>query len=497
MLQSGVLLKEIDELHPRMLSEGGDSATKSRICALIFLISQMSQPALGGETGLRATAPFLADLLVEDLAEDGARLRKRVPELLDVLVADGRIMRIDDEYRLQTEEGRGVGEGLPSRLAAIRDDATRMNQLRSERLVAAVEAAVGGLKLTHGVSKTPRKIDLHWGQDEPAAAEGDVPVWIRDEWSVNESTVKTAAAEAGDKSPIVFVFLPKHEADQIKESLASFAAAEETLRRPTPQTDEGKAAQRAMRTRLATDDERLTSLFDEVVARARVFQGGGGELTTSRLRDAVETAANRSLIRLFPKFAIGRQRALGEGRHEGARWGARRARSGRPRRRADHEPGVQGSARGDQPGWHERRRAAEALRSAAVRLAEGRCQRRHPHAACRRQHPGRPGRQGPRRPKGAAADSDRQGHPLQGGRTAVGRSASRRQRPTRYALASRTSRGKRARRSRPSFSGSRTSPGAPAGHRRCPSHRTPTTWTPFWRSAATSGSVPSPTTTIA
>jgi hypothetical protein len=103
----------------------------------------------------------------------------------------------------------------------------------------------------------------------------------------------------------VFVLLPKREADQIKEVIASYAAAEDTLRRPTPQTDEGKAAQRAMRTRLATDDERITALFDEVVGGARVFQGGGAEMTTSSMRDAVETAANRSLIRLFPKFDQG------------------------------------------------------------------------------------------------------------------------------------------------------------------------------------------------
>ena len=59
---------------------------------------------LGGESGLRATAPFLADLLVEDLAEDGARLRKRVPELLDELVAEGTHRAVDDEYRLLTQE---------------------------------------------------------------------------------------------------------------------------------------------------------------------------------------------------------------------------------------------------------------------------------------------------------------------------------------------------------------------------------------------------------
>jgi hypothetical protein len=272
---------------------------------LVFLISQAPTRTLSGETGLRATAPFLGDLLVEDLADDGARLRKRVPELLDALVGDGHLMRIDDQYALQTEEGAEWEKDYRTRLAAITDDAVRMNQLRTERLTQAVETALGGLKLTQGASKTPRKLDLHWGQDEPSVAEGDVPVWIRDEWSITESAVKKSAAEAGDESPVVFVLLPKHEAEQIKETIASYAAAEDTLRRPTPQTDEGRSAQRAMKTRLVTDDERLTALLQDVVARARVFQGGGAEATTSTLRDAVETAANRSLIRLFPKFGAG------------------------------------------------------------------------------------------------------------------------------------------------------------------------------------------------
>lgn len=322
MLQSGVLLKEIDELIATMRTEGADGELKARICALVFLISQLPTRTIGGETGLRATAPFLADLLVEDLADDGAKLRKKVPEMLDALVEDGRLMRIEDEYRLQTEEGAEWEKEYSSRLAAIRDDASRMNQLRSERLVAAVDSALSGLKLAQGASKTPRKIQTHWGQDEPPSVDGDVPVWIRDEWSVTESAVKKSAAEAGDESPIVFVLLPKHEADQIKDALASYAAAEDTLRRPTPQTDEGKEAQRAMKTRLATDDDRLTLLFEDVVARARVFQGGGAEVTTTTLRNAVETAANRSLIRLFPKFGAG----------DNANWGkvVSKARDGAP-----------------------------------------------------------------------------------------------------------------------------------------------------------------------
>ena len=265
MLQSGVLLKEIDELIRGLRSEGDDGRLKSRICALIFLISQVPRRTISGETGLRATAPFLADLLVENLAEDGARLRKHVPELLDLLVAEGTLMRIDDEYRLQTEEGTEWEKDYRSRLAAIRDDASRMSQLRNEWLLQAVNTSLGGLKLTHGTSKTPRNINLHWGQDEPTISEGDVPVWIRDEWAVTESAVKTSAAEAGDESPIVFVFLPKREVEQIKETLASCAAAQDTVQqKPTPQTDEGKAARRAMTTRVAADEEGLAGLFARV-----------------------------------------------------------------------------------------------------------------------------------------------------------------------------------------------------------------------------------------
>lgn len=322
MLQSGVLLKEIDELIRSLRGGDADGRLKSRICALIFLISQMPSRTIGGE-GLRVTAPILADLLVENLADDGAKLRKRVPELLDALVTEGSLMRIDDEYRLQTEEGSEWERDYRSRLAAIRDDAGRMSQLRSERLLHAVDTAITGLKLSQGTSKTPRSIDQSWGQDEPSTTEGHVPVWMRDEWSVTESAVKKSAAEAGDESPIVFVFLPKREVDQIKETLASFTAAQDTVQqKPTPQTDEGKAALRAMNTRVASDGERLNSLFHDVAAHARVFQGGGGEITTSSLRDAVETAASRSLIRLFPKFSAA----------DNANWGkvVTKAREGAP-----------------------------------------------------------------------------------------------------------------------------------------------------------------------
>ena len=54
------------------------------------------------------------------------------------------------------------------------------------------------------------------------------------------------------------VLLPKRDAEAIKDALASHAAAQETVQaKPTPQTDEGKEAQRAMKGRIDAEEERL------------------------------------------------------------------------------------------------------------------------------------------------------------------------------------------------------------------------------------------------
>jgi len=302
MLQSGVLLKEIDELI-RGLDDGTpDGELKSRAAALVFLISQLPHDGVG-DTGVRATAPILADLLVEDLAADGARLRKDVPRIMEELVEQGRVMKLGEEYRLQTAEGAEWTQEFNQRRTSIRADAARMSSLRNDWLQQAVDKELAGLKLVHGKSKTPRKLNRYWGDDKPTPDGGTVPVWIHDEWGVTEGKVKEAAAAAGNDSPTVFVLLPKIDAEAIADTLASYAAAADTAsQRPEPQTDEGRQAKQGMQSRVLEGQQRLESLFTAVIAKARVFQGGGNELTTSTLRDAVETAGKNALARLFPKF---------------------------------------------------------------------------------------------------------------------------------------------------------------------------------------------------
>ena len=304
MLQNGVLLKEVDELI-RGLGDGStDGELKSRACALAFLISQLPRDGVG-DTGVRATAPVIADLLVENLDADGARLRKEVPRVLNELVEQGRLMKLDEEFHLQTEEGAEWTKEFNRRRASIRDDAARMAQLRTEWLQKTVANELAGIKLLHGDSMTPRQFARHWGNGEPTVDGTAIPLWVRDEWNVSETNARDAAARAGSESPIVFVLLPRIEADAVRDALAASAAAIDTInQRPEPQTDEGRQAKRGMQSRVEEAERRLSKLFGAVVERARVLQGGGNELTTSSLRVGVETAGRHALSRQFYKFGV-------------------------------------------------------------------------------------------------------------------------------------------------------------------------------------------------
>ncbi len=304
MLQSGVLLKEIDE-RIRGLEDGlPDGKLKSRASALIFLISQLPHDAVG-DTGVRATSHFIADLLVEDLASDGVQLRKEVPRILDDLVQQGLVMKLGDEFRLQTEEGAEWTREYNRQRASIRDDAARVAQLRNEWLSNIVDERLSGIKLVQGDSKTPRKFRRYWDDDEPDQDETAIPLWIRNEWNVTEAQAKKSFLEAGIDSPTVFVLLPKVNAGAIRDTLAGYAAGLDTVgQRPEPRTDEGRQAKRAMEARVADEERHLNELIGEVIDQARVFQGGGNELTTSSLRMGVEMAGKHALSRQFPKFAI-------------------------------------------------------------------------------------------------------------------------------------------------------------------------------------------------
>jgi hypothetical protein len=76
LLRTGVLLREIDET-VRNLDDGTpEGELAKRICGLVFLIRKLPREEVA-DIGVRATPEMMADLLISDLANDGATLKER------------------------------------------------------------------------------------------------------------------------------------------------------------------------------------------------------------------------------------------------------------------------------------------------------------------------------------------------------------------------------------------------------------------------------------
>ncbi len=302
LLESGVLLRDIYETILRQQADANEGELKYSLCALSWLIGEITRTE-GADVGVRATPETMADLLVADLREGSAGLRERIPAVLDDLEGQGVLMKVGDEYLIQTQEGQVWQGDFNTQFAAISNDAGRIADERSQLLRTGCGDELQAIKLIHGASKVSRQLGMHFSQDAPDPSDGDVPVWIRDEWSDSEKNVLHDARDAGPDSPIVFVFLPRHDSDRLREAIAEWKAAETTLGlRGVPSTPEGLVARQAMETREQQAKVKVDGLVAEILGLARVFQAGGNEVTGVGLQGAVQQAADRALTRLYPDF---------------------------------------------------------------------------------------------------------------------------------------------------------------------------------------------------
>ena len=302
LLKTGVLPREIYD-YVRGL-QGGTPADelKARLCGLTFLIGKLPREA-GADLGVRATPDALADLLVRDLRAGSAQLRKDIPALLDALEQDGKVMRVGDEYRLQTRESSAWNDEFRSQLSRILGNPQRISQERVDLFRKECANRMKGLRPTQGRCKETRSVDVHFGSEPPSGLGKLVHVWFRDGWEEEEKAVLAEARAAGDTSPTIYAYLPRRSADELRKTLANLRAATATLQvRGVPGTAEGEEARTAMQTTESVSERRLSHLLAEAFAGAKVFKAGGAEVVAATLMDAVKEAAESALVRLFPKF---------------------------------------------------------------------------------------------------------------------------------------------------------------------------------------------------
>jgi hypothetical protein len=301
MLQTGVLLREIEELIQTERQRGSQGELRARLLMLVFLVNALPRSGFA-DTGVRPTAAHLADLLVDDLASAGEALRRDVPQLLDELVAEDKLQKVEDEYQLQTGEGAEWTRDYRGRLTGLLSDSNRVVAMRDQEIRSGIDSALGRLSVAQGATKTSRKVAVSYGDLQPDAKDV-LPVWVRNGWELTEKQARDLAAGLGPESPVVLVYVPKLQADALMTALAERGAAQEAIdSRANPITDEGRAARRSMETRRDGATSRIASLVSELLADSLVLRAGGSQVTQGGLRPSVEAALTRSADRLYPRF---------------------------------------------------------------------------------------------------------------------------------------------------------------------------------------------------
>jgi hypothetical protein len=300
MVNTGVLLREINE---RIIMVGRtEGPIAQRICGLVFLIGKLKREA-GADIGVRATKDHLADLLIDDLTADNGKLRSEVEDKLKKLSDQGVLMLVGDEYRLQTREGSDWDREFRNRQTKLNNDDAAIQFKRDQLLYGNIDKTVRAIRVMQGAAKEPRQFLIHREQTAPAVDGGSVPIWIRDGWSCAEKDVLEAARSAGTDSPILFVFIPRQSAEDVRRLIVEADATQQTLdAKGNPTTAEGQEARQSMDSRRARAVGDRDRLIRDVVANAKVFQGGGSEVLLTSLDDRIKAATDASLVRMFPRF---------------------------------------------------------------------------------------------------------------------------------------------------------------------------------------------------
>lgn len=311
LVSGGVLLNEIHTRINKLADGPGQDHLHQNLAALVFLIGKLSREP-GMDTGARADAATLADLLVADLTEDSGPFRQRVTDALTEMDADSVLMRVGTEYRIQTTEGAAWDGEFRKTEASVRNDAAALAAARDALFGEALQKILAGVRLRHGRAKERRSLVLHPGADPPPAGAEAVTVWLRDEWQCPEKEFDRQARAAGTDDPTLFVLLPKRDADDLKRRTAETLAAQRVLdHRGNPHSAEGREARSSMESRRDAAADARDGIVRDLLRGARVLQGGGSEVFGDDLAARIARGAEASLARLHPRFDEG----------DGAYWG--------------------------------------------------------------------------------------------------------------------------------------------------------------------------------
>ena len=307
LVSTGVLLNELNTRIQKLNDGSSEEGLLRRdLCGLVFLIGKLPRQE-GADLGVRANAGTLADLVLDDIATDSGPRRHAIAQTLELLAKDGVLMKVGEEYRLQTTEGAEWDRAFRERRQALTEVeiATRRDQLFAQ----AVQEVLGEIKPAQGQARLRRKLAMHSGTEPPTANGEIVSVWVRDGWSCGRNDVENEARRLGADDPTLHVHLPKKSADLLRGHILDVEAARQVLDHyGVPASPEGREARESMASRHAGAAQDRDAIVRDVLRAATVLQGGGTETFGESLSEKLRTGAGASLARLFPRFADGDHR---------------------------------------------------------------------------------------------------------------------------------------------------------------------------------------------
>ena len=220
LVGSSVLLNEINT-RIRILDDGSeDGRLKADLCGLAFLIGKLPREE-GADQGVRADATTLADLLLDHIGRDSGTFRTGVAGgAAEALAEEGVLMRMADEYRIQTREGTEWERAFREERTRLAGSEVEIAARRDQLLGEAVQMELKGLQLPHGEAKVRRRVLPHLGAEDLAGSGGGadaaVRVWVRDGWSCSEAAVRADARRMGMEDAVIHAHLPKRSAEELR-----------------------------------------------------------------------------------------------------------------------------------------------------------------------------------------------------------------------------------------------------------------------------------------
>ena len=301
LLQTSILPRKVHEMTMIWNKGSEEEQLMARACGLVFLINKLGSQ--NKEIGIRATIDTLADLLVENLSHGSGSLRGKLPNLLDKC---DLLMKVGDEYRIQTEESAAWSDEFLSQRSTLSNQAHRIEAERDDRIRKLFGETVG--KLVPGIqgnSKVSRAIFPVFDSQLPSDADQRICTsWVRHGWSIDENSVRADSRQAGNQSPTVFVFIPKRSADDLRHQLINYKAASATLdKRGVPNTPQGAEARAAMETTEQTAEGRIRALLPRMLfPEPASFRAAATKSSATNCKRWCWEASENALQRLYPQF---------------------------------------------------------------------------------------------------------------------------------------------------------------------------------------------------